>query len=302
VGFDLKCVRFHQWLKRQGTDFGRVAMLGRQAYLGVEPRALARVMGGAAAGVTTSDARDLLEREGGYAEGFYRRLGATGVDSFDYSDYEGATHRWDMNEPLPEAFRGEYDFVFDGGTLEHVFDYPRALREALTLLRVGGVMLSATPANSYLGHGFYQFGPDLPMAVLRPENGLECLGVYLVEMKPGSKFYRVAPPGASRGRALASTLWPAIMYFLARRVGEVPERLQAFQPDYSQAWDAGSYGSEKGDGQDGRSGAERGVRKLLSGFDPERRVGILRTLKIMRAFVRRNSFDDTRSFYPVSEI
>ncbi|MCA1572803.1 MAG: hypothetical protein LC798_21415 [Chloroflexi bacterium] len=42
--------------------------------------------------------------------------------------------------------------VLDGGTLEHVFDYPTALRGALDAVRLGGHFIAVTPANGWCGH------------------------------------------------------------------------------------------------------------------------------------------------------
>ena len=51
--------------------------------------------------------------------------------------------------------------VVDGGTLEHVFDYPTALRNAMRMVRVGGHLILNAPVNNFPGHGFYQISPEL---------------------------------------------------------------------------------------------------------------------------------------------
>lgn len=290
MGFDTTTARFHCHLKSQGVKFTNTAMLGRQNYHGLTPSNLIRAVFRAGATLSRSEAESILNAGGGYAESFYRWLGAETIDSFDYSDYEGATQLWDMNEPLEEHHRGKYDFVFDGGTLEHVFRYPEALRQALTLLKPGGVFLSATPANSYLGHGFYQFSPDLPYSILRPENGMECGEVFLIEMRNNAKFYEVVPPAEARGRALASTPWPALMYFWGRRADEIPPRLAAFQPDYENAWDKGSHVERPKDAAGFR------LRSILDVFPHEMKNDILRSLKLAYVALGRNSFFERNWF------
>jgi 2-polyprenyl-3-methyl-5-hydroxy-6-metoxy-1,4-benzoquinol methylase len=51
--------------------------------------------------------------------------------------------------------------VFDGGTLEHIFDYPTAIKNCMKMVKPGGHLLLTTPANNWFGHGFYQFSPEL---------------------------------------------------------------------------------------------------------------------------------------------
>src|SRR2546426_7280034 len=92
----------------------------------------------------------------------YVRLGFDEVESVDISDFEGCTHILDLNSSaLPSSLRERYDAVYNGGTLEHVFDIRTALRNVFALMKVGGVVIHAAPANGWLDHGFYQFSPTL---------------------------------------------------------------------------------------------------------------------------------------------
>lgn len=241
MGLDISSIRYHCYLKKSGVSFDRVAMLGRHCYYAISAQDLLKVARQFELPLTPDEANDLLTRNDGYVEPFYHWLGASVVHSFDASDYESATYLWDMNEPLDPKFHGQYDFVFDGGTLEHVFQYTAALREAMNMPKLGGLLLSATPADSYLGHGFYQFSPDLAFEVMSLRNGYKNEGVYLVEERLTPKFYEVLPPGKNRSRVLASSAWPTIMYFLGRKIGDVPPRLTASQPDYSSAWETGTH-------------------------------------------------------------
>ncbi|MDR0809925.1 MAG: methyltransferase domain-containing protein [Gemmobacter sp.] len=96
-----------------------------------------------------------------FCEGLMRRLGFGEMESMDFSDYEGATILHDLNKPVPEALHGQFDFIFDGGTIEHVFDVPQALRNAFLMLKPGGRFVSANGMNGWLAHGLYQFSPEL---------------------------------------------------------------------------------------------------------------------------------------------
>ncbi|WP_051358088.1 hypothetical protein [Rubidibacter lacunae] len=98
-------------------------------------------------------------------------LGAESIDSFDYSGYEGATCEHDFNQPISEDYHARYTVAIDGGTLEHVFNFPVAIANCMRMVEVGGHYLGLTPSNNLMGHGFYQFSPELYFRVLSPENG-----------------------------------------------------------------------------------------------------------------------------------
>ena len=79
----------------------------------------------------------------------------------DASSFEGATVVHDLNLPITEALKGRFDVVCDAGTIEHVMNFPTAIRNCMEMVRVGGHLILGTPANNFFGHGFYQFSPEL---------------------------------------------------------------------------------------------------------------------------------------------
>ena len=90
----------------------------------------------------------------------FRALGFDDVTSLDYSDFEGASYVVDLNQPgLPEALIGSFDVVLDSGTLEHVFHVPHALRNMMSMAKVGGRVIFLAPSSNHLDHGFYMFSP-----------------------------------------------------------------------------------------------------------------------------------------------
>jgi hypothetical protein len=65
-------------------------------------------------------------------------LGAKTPLSVDTSNHEGAKFIADMNKPIPPELAGRFSAVIDGGTLEHVFDFPQAALNVAKMLKVGG--------------------------------------------------------------------------------------------------------------------------------------------------------------------
>jgi len=100
-------------------------------------------------------------------------LGFDEVLRLDASQYEGAEIVHDLNsiidiKPSPlkphtaEALVGNCDLVFDGGTIEHIFNIPNAFRNIFALLKVGGRVIHAgAPISNHIDHGFYMFSPTL---------------------------------------------------------------------------------------------------------------------------------------------
>jgi SAM-dependent methyltransferase len=92
---------------------------------------------------------------------FFHALGALETMAMDSSDYEQAEIIWDLNRPVPPELHGRFGMIFDGGTLEHVFDTRVALENIVRMLKPGGRVIHTNPASNYLAHGFYQFSPTL---------------------------------------------------------------------------------------------------------------------------------------------
>ena len=141
---------------------------------------------------------------GEYADDYLRSFaGASAVTVMDYSAYEGATVIHDLNQPVPEALCGKFDAVIEGGSLEHVFNYPVALASLMRLVKPGGTLFMSTPANNCCGHGFYQFSPELMYRVFSEANGFKVRRVVLVEgvypsfeLTSNRKAYEVRDPAA----------------------------------------------------------------------------------------------------------
>jgi SAM-dependent methyltransferase len=92
----------------------------------------------------------------------FKALGFEKLERFDYSDFEGAEHVVDLNrDGLPQQVREKFDVVLDSGTLEHVFHVPNALKNIISLVKVGGRVIFLSPSSNHLDHGFYMFSPTI---------------------------------------------------------------------------------------------------------------------------------------------
>ncbi|MEW6161156.1 MAG: hypothetical protein AB1813_27315 [Verrucomicrobiota bacterium] len=242
MGVDIESARFLMSASRQGVSYEYCLTLGRQNFqLGVsETRILLKEFGLAA-----EKANEILVGSyPRYAEGFFRFLGALQVDSMDASKYESATVLHDLNLPIPEALKNRFTAVVDAGTLEHVFNFPVAIRNCMEMTKVGGHFLALTPSNNYCGHGFYQFSPELFYRVLNAQNGFTVERMIAMECGPFRRWFEVKDPELIRSRVTLTNSFPLILLVQAKKVADVPKLVDVpQQSDYSATWNEHSTNS-----------------------------------------------------------
>ena len=105
------------------------------------------------------------------ARTLFRRLGFTEFESIDISAYEGCTLQLDLNSStVPELIKDEFDFVYNGGTLEHVFHLPNALGNVFDMLKVGGAVVHCGPHQRLGGSRFLSILSDVALGLLLSES------------------------------------------------------------------------------------------------------------------------------------
>jgi hypothetical protein len=235
MGIDRDLADFLLCGRANGVDFSRVATLGR-LNLFIDVRSLRAVFRKHGATLGEHDIKEM--RTGGYCEEFLRRLGARDPKSIDASAYEEASLIHDMNQPIGEPLKGRFSVVVDGGTLEHVFNFPTAIRNCMEMLDVGGHFFTQTMANNFMGHGFYQFSPELFYRVFSPENGFRVHRVVLYESRVGApRWYEARDPKDIGERVELINGRQTYMMVHAEKVADVPLfGTPPQQADYSALW------------------------------------------------------------------
>lgn len=236
MGLDQNGTQCVLYAKRAGIDFARSAHIGRQD-LNLSSSALSRNLNRFGFGTDKNLITRIFTTNDGFAEEFFRFLGADTIDSFDYSDYESATHVHDMNRPIPDQFKSRYSLVLDSGTLEHVFNFPVAIKNCMEMVAPGGYYLGITPANNFTGHGFYQFSPELFFGMFAPSQGFELLRLIAFEDRPHAQWYRVNSPNSVQARITLRNTRPVYLFVIAKRVKSIePLLVEPQQCDYVAAW------------------------------------------------------------------
>ncbi|MCK5692393.1 MAG: hypothetical protein KAI08_06075 [Bacteroidales bacterium] len=244
MGLDINGVKLLLHAKQLEVNFDRVLTIGRQM-LYLREKELRRML--IQAGLIAADSKDTFAVDT-YAETFLKMLGAEVTDSLDASAYEEASMIHDLNLPLPKEMRSKYSVVIDGGSLEHVFNFPIAIQNCMNLIETDGYYIGITPANNFLGHGFYQFSPELYYRIFSPSNGFRMVKMYLYVDRKRASFYEVLDPLELKQRVIMANASPSYLFILAQKTEEkevfkvVPQ-----QSDYEHiVWNEGTGGSSSG--------------------------------------------------------
>jgi hypothetical protein len=236
VGFSKNAVEFLLHCRSRGVDFSSCATIGRQV-LYLNAAELRTVFARAGQVISADEANEIFQSGGNYAEPMLRLLGGKSIHSYDASAYEEATIVTDFNDPLDASHKGLYSAVVDGGSLEHVFNYPQGLKNAMEMVRPGGHLILITPTHSRSGHGFYQLSAELFHRVLSDVNGYDAPETLVASTK-GNAWYNVPDPVTVRGRVIVNPkTYSDHLFVLARRSSVMPIfAAWPQQSDYAAAW------------------------------------------------------------------
>ncbi len=252
--------------RRRGAALDEVISLGRQGVFHIPPDVLEETFGEFGEALSKQQAIDLLTVDSRYenvfAEPILARMGAGEIRSVDVSDFESCTDIHDLNRPLPVELAGRFSAVLDLGTLEHVWNYPVAVHNAMRLARPGGHLLVASPTNNQSGHGLYQFSPELFFRLFSEPNGFEIEFALIREGKRNAPWYAMTDPAELGHRLVFTNAAPTMVYICARRLeGEVPTELSVYQSDYAAKWEAAARGQTEANGPPKR--ARRELARVL---------------------------------------
>lgn len=237
MGLDTNGIKFLLSSHRNGISLRRTLMVGRQI-LNLDFQEFKRNLKGFALYKSDDQVENLLAVDGGYAEGFLKTLGAETIDSLDYSNYEGANLLHDMNLVIPDGLKRKYDLVLESGSLEHIFNFPVSMANCMEMVTEGGHLLIITPVNNIMGHGFYQFSPEVFYRVLNNRNGFEIEQMLIFEYSPDEKWYSVDDPKLVKQRVELMNSSATYLCVRAKRI-KVVDVLTQFpqQSDYEDAWE-----------------------------------------------------------------
>ncbi|MDA9955147.1 hypothetical protein N9D54_02530 [Gammaproteobacteria bacterium] len=139
---------------------------------------------------------------------FLEILEAKSINSIEISNEEGAEYIWNLNHDLdsdkaPEEMRNlgsSFDYIFEGGTMEHVSNNAIYLKNIFFLLRQQGLYCLNLPTSGYQEHGFFQYSPTFFSDLCHGNNSSLSLKHLSVSMTRNNckalmfdKFYKETP-------------------------------------------------------------------------------------------------------------
>lgn len=92
---------------------------------------------------------------------FFGLLGIKELLTMDVSHYEKADIVHNLNKPVPESLYGQFDFIVDGGTFDHLVDVRTAFENVVRLLKPNGRIFQWNAASNCTGAAYLSFSPDL---------------------------------------------------------------------------------------------------------------------------------------------
>ena len=218
---------------------GRTLMLGRQSF-SIQTKHRKRYEATLQEHGIEGKRFDFLQ-EDGYAETLMEKLGFGAMETMDFSDYEGATVLHDLNKRPKKSLENKFDLIFDGGTVEHVFNVPAALEGLFRMLKPGGRLISANGLNGWYGHGMYQFNPELVWTFWRRACNCKVIDCRAIPVDPDDAFGHVtfADPAESGVRLrLKNQIGPGrtYLYYEVEKTEDSHLPDFALQSDYETRW------------------------------------------------------------------
>ena len=117
------------------------------------------------------------------------------------------------------------------------------------MVKVNGYFATITNGNNYLGHGFYQYSPELLYRIFSPENGftVECMFLgTLANSETKETWYTVNDPDKVKNRINICNSKPVSIIMIARKIAEVDIfSVTPQQSDYQAIWDKAQSGQAK---------------------------------------------------------
>ena len=167
-----------------------------------------------------------------YSETFFRSIGFHNVNSIDNSDYEKPTFKHNLNLPILDEFKNKYDYIYDGGTTEHLFNIPQVFENIIDMLNIDGLFVSVTCNNNFSGHGMYQFSPEIYLSSFCKKYGMEVLELYISELNSSNcKWINVNSYNGHRNTTKFNSNLETYIIIIARKISNTRQYLLQNPPN-----------------------------------------------------------------------
>lgn len=219
---------------------GTVCQLGRQTVL-ISPDAVSNIANNYGSSVST-DKFEMPWTGNADDKFLFEGLGFNLVESLDAEKFEGASHQADLNIEVPKYLWNRFDAIYDGGTIEHVFNIPQVMKNIHLMLKPNGLVMHASPTNNFVDHGFYMFSPTF-FHDYYSANGYEIILENLCELNknPANQHWKIYDYSPLSIENLAYGGWGKSLlgtWFVARKNTHSTSGIAPMQGRYKKVWKA----------------------------------------------------------------
>ncbi len=235
MALEPECIKLLLKASKKGVNFDSCLTIGRQVML-VSSKELKLISKNNGLLKDYAFSFHQSKRRLIYSEDFFKVLGAKTVKVLDASNYEGASIIHDLNIPLNKKHE-QFDVVFDGGSLEHIFNIPVVLSNYMSFVKIGGRFIAHIPINNHVGHGFYQFSPEFFFRVFSPQNGFVVEKAIAIEYGPVKRLFEAKDPQVVKATTHIINKYPLYLYIQAKKIKEItPFKKWPQQYIYDSIW------------------------------------------------------------------
>lgn len=110
---------------------------------------------------------------------------------------------WDLNLPIPEDYHEHFALVYDGGTLEHIFNPHQDVTNMLRMTKLGGKIAHSQGIGDQVNHEYWTFNPSFLIDFYQA-NGCVLRELFILDLD-GTEY---PLDGISLGRGVAGYVTP----------------------------------------------------------------------------------------------
>ena len=162
-----------------------------------------------------------------HARVFFEMLGIQDYEDMDKFDSDNPTIVHDLNVNIPIELEDRFGLIFDGGTVEHIFDVRRVLENIIRLLKINGCVIHI--CSFQMDHGFYAFSPS-SLFDFYAVNGFSNLECFLMEVDYtdiirtyNQKHRYIKYEYGMTLRGLLDVTKEILVFFVGRKTESLPE-------------------------------------------------------------------------------
>jgi hypothetical protein len=125
-----------------------------------------------------------------FADNFlFKKFNLKKLVSFDINKLEGASEIKDFDNPI--NYKKKFDIFFDGGSLQHIFNIPQALKNIIKMTKLNGTIIHTITFDGFQGFGLYQLSPEIFFNLYNKKNGFKNTKIYLIENLNNKYWYKI---------------------------------------------------------------------------------------------------------------